>query len=126
MSLSYPYTFKVNSTNLASYVERYSYSTAKIPVYSDTVTTLDGVDHAVIIRWKHQLTVTLNPMSEATLATVQAALGNATVASVQFASLQDGSVVTKNMRITPSASVLALKNATRRVLDKVTLTFEEL
>lgn len=126
MSLSYPYTFQVNSTDLKSYVLPYGYNTSYEPVYSDTITTLDGVDHSVILRWRHKLTVQLKPLSESNLSTIQTALGGATVASVKFSSLQRNTDVTVNMVLDPSSADIVLKNTSRRVLGNVTLTFTQL
>lgn len=126
MSLSYPYTFKINNTDFKSYVLKYGYNTGYTPVYSDTITTLDKVDHNVILRWKHSLTVQLKPLSEAELLALQTALGNATVASIKFSSLQLNTDVTANMVLNPSSADIVLKNTTRRVLGNITLTFTQL
>lgn len=124
--MTYPYTFKINGTDFATKVQRYSYSTSYTPVYTDNITTMDGVDHAVIKRWRHGLSVVLNPMSETDLATLQTALQNSTIASVQFSSLQLGVDVTCNMILNTEASTLVLKNASRRVLSELPLTFTEM
>lgn len=126
MSLSYPYTFKVNDTDFSGYVLRYGYETSYTPVYSDTVTTMDKVDHAVVMRWRHGLTVKLRPMSEAELSTLRASLSGSTVASIKFSSLQLATVVTCNMMMDPSSAALVLKNNSRRVLGEVSLAFTEL
>lgn len=126
MSLSFPYTFTVNSTDLSSYVLRYGWNTSYTPVYSETVTTMDGVNHNIIVRWKHGLTVQLKPLTESQLSSIQTALGGSTVASVTFSSLQKNTSVTANMVLDPSSAELLLKNATRRVLGNVTLNFTEL
>lgn len=126
MSLSYPYTFKINNTDFAARVFRYGYTTSYDPVYSETVTTMDKVDHNVIVRWRHKLTVVLNPMTEAQLSALRTALAGSAVTSVKFSSLQLNADVTTNMSLDPASAELLLKNATRRVVGNVTLTFTEL
>lgn len=126
MSLSFPYTFKLNNTDLGARVERYGYETSYTPVYSDPVTTMDKVDHTVIVRWRHGLTVKLKPQSEAELNALQTALLLSNVQSVNFSSLQLNQDVTCNMTVSPDSVALVLKNASRRVLGEITLTFTEL
>lgn len=126
MSLSYPYTFTVNNVDLKTKVQRYSYETTYEPVYSDTITTMDRIDHTVIARWRHGISATINPMSESDLTTLQNALGAANVAVVKFSSLQLGVDVTCNMRLDPSSAALVLKNASRRVIGEIPLRFTEL
>lgn len=126
MSLSYPYTFTVNNVDLKTKVQRYSYETTYEPVYSDTITTMDRIDHTVIARWRHGISVTINPMSESDLTTLQNALVAANVAVVKFSSLQLGVDVTCNMRLDPSSAALVLKNASRRVIGEIPLRFTEL
>ena len=126
MSLSYPYTLEINGVDLGSLVEKYGWDTSYTPVYSDTVTTLDKVDHNVIVRWRHGLNVKLRPLSETDLATIQSALFGSHVASVTFSSLQLNADVTCRMSLSPSSAALVLKNASRRVLGNVTLSFAEL
>ena len=124
--ISYPYTFKINNTDFAARVFRYGYKTSYDPVYSETVTTMDKVDHVVIIRWKHGLKVTLNPMSEADMKSLNTALASSSVPSITFSSLQLEANVTCNMTLTPEAAALVLKNSSRRVLGPITLTFTEM
>lgn len=126
MSLSFPYTFKVNNTDYSGYVLRYGYQTSYTPVYSDTVTTMDKVDHAVVMRWRHALSLKLRPLSEAELSALQSSLGGSTVASIKFSSLQLANDVTCNMMMDPSSAALVLKNNSRRVLGEISLTFTEL
>lgn len=126
MSLSFPYTFSINGTSFSGKVQRYGYKTSYMPVYSEVVTTLDKVDHSVIIRWRHGLEVILNPMSEADLKALQTALAGSSVASVTFSSLQLESDVTCNMVLAPSSAALVLKNASRRVVGDFSLKFTEL
>lgn len=126
MSLSYPYTFKINGTAFGSKVKRYSYKTTYTPVYSETVTTMDKKDHAVIVRWRHGLSVDMMPMSESDLASLQTALAGSNIATIKFASLQLNSEVETQMMLSPVSADLILKNASRRVLGNIPLQFTEL
>ena len=126
MSLSFPYTLKINTTDFSSRVERYGYETSYTPVYSDAITTMDKIDHTVIVRWRHGLTVKLKPQSEAELYALQTALLTTNIQSVKFSSLQLNADVTCNMTVSPESVALVLKNASRRVLSEITLAFTEL
>lgn len=124
--MTYPYTFKINNVDYKAKVQRYSYTTTYEPVYSDTITTMDMVDHTVITRWRHGLSVILNPMSETDIKNLQTALGGSLIASVKFSSFQLGVDVTCNMRLDVGSAQLVLKNASRRVVGEIPLTFTEL
>jgi len=126
MSLSYPYSFSINATDFKAKVQRYSYSTSYTPVYSDSVTTMDKVDHSVIIRWRHGLSLIINPMSESDLYALQTALSSSQITSVKFSSLQLNQDVTCNMVLDPASAELVIKNATRRVLGPIQLNFTEM
>lgn len=124
--MTYPYTFTVNGVDLSAKVQKYSYETAYTPVYSDTITTMDTIDHAVIVRWRHGLSLIINPMEDDSVAALQAALGAYPVVSVTFTSLQLGTDVTCNMRLDAASAALVLKNASRRVIGGLPLTFTEM
>lgn len=126
MSLSYPYTLKINGTDFGTKVQKYTYETALTPVYSDTVTTMDKKDHAVIVRWRHGLKLVLNPMSEADAAALNTALSLSDITSVKFTSLQLGTDVTCNMTVEAGEAVMVLKNTSRRVIGEIPLTFTEM
>ena len=49
------YTVTINSVDFTAYIERDSYKTSKVPVYSKSVTTLDGVSHVVKLRNKNKI-----------------------------------------------------------------------
>ena len=126
MSMSYPYTLKINNTDFSTKVQKYSYKTSYSPVYSDSVSTMDKIDHSVICRWRHSLEFTLNPMSEADLHALHTALSLANITSVKFTSLQLNDDVTCNMVLDMDAAEMVLKNASRRVIGPITLTFTEM
>lgn len=124
--MTYPYTFTVNGVDLSAKVQKYSYETSYTPVYSDTITTMDRIDHTVIVRWRHGLSLIINPMEDDELATLQTALSGSLVASVTFTSLQLGVDVTCNMMLDVASAALVLKNASRRVIGGIPLTFTEM
>lgn len=91
-------TFKVNNTDYSGYIERDSYSTVTIPVYSETITTLDGVDHKALKRLKGRLTIGLNPQNAVNTAAICADLLSSPV-EVQYTCLQRNQTVTAVMAI---------------------------
>ena len=64
----------VNGVDLTDMVERDSYETTIDPVIGASVTTMDGVDHVAVIRYKGEIRVSLNPKTEAEVQTAMAAL----------------------------------------------------
>lgn len=124
--MTYPYTFTVNGVDLSAKVQKYSYETSYTPVYSDTITTMDRIDHTVIVRWRHGLSLIINPMEDDELAALQTALSGSLVASVTFTSLQLGVDVACNMMLDVASAALVLKNASRRVIGGIPLTFTEM
>ena len=55
--------FTVNSHDYSGIVERDSYETTLIPVYGQSITTMDGVTHTSLLRLKGEIKVSLNPTS---------------------------------------------------------------
>lgn len=124
--MNYPYTFKINGVDFSSKVKIYTYNTTYTPVYSEVITTMDKRDHAVIVRWRHGLELEMMPLTEAELAALQAALGGRNIATVEFGSLQLGYDVTAQMMLSTSTATLVLKNASRRVLGDIPMSFTEM
>ena len=120
-----PYTFKINNVDYSSLVKLYSYSTDRIPVESARVTTMDGVDHVAVIRYRGILSVEINPQDETTFASFCAAVA-AGVLSVKYTCLQTKTDVTQNMTVSGMPGKLAIKNSSRKVIDGLSLTFTEL
>ena len=59
------YTVTINGLTISDDIERDSYSTSTIPVYSDSIQTMNGVDHFALLRNKGSLTFSLNPRTAA-------------------------------------------------------------
>jgi len=57
------YTLTINGIDFTSMVERDSYKTSKIPVYSESIMTMDGVTHVALIRNKGEISFDLNPQN---------------------------------------------------------------
>lgn len=68
------YTVTINGVDFTSAIERDSYRTAKTPVYSDEIVTLDGVTHVTNLRNKGVIGFQLNPQNAADTKTLCTAL----------------------------------------------------
>ena len=123
--MSYPYTFKINTVDYSDCIKQYGYSTKYDPVFSNTVTTLDKVDHMAIIRRRHTLTIEVKPLETTRLSQLTTAL-TAGIPSITFTSLQQGADVTCNMHMDSDTVALLLQNKTHKWLGGTTLTFVEL
>lgn len=119
------YTFKVNGVNFAQLVNKYAYQTDTVPVESNRVRTMDGVDHVVVLRHKGVLRVGINPADSAAFVNFCAELQKSPV-EVEYTSLQHNADVVKTMTVSGMPISFGLKNANRTILDKLELTFTEL
>ena len=70
------YTFKINNTSYAGFVERDSYETSLSPVYGETIQTMDGVNHTALLRVRGSVKVKLNPTNDSDTAAICADLLN--------------------------------------------------
>lgn len=57
------FNLTINGVDFKPFIRWDSYSTRKIPVYSQTVTTIDGVEHKTLIRNRGELSFSLNPQN---------------------------------------------------------------
>lgn len=87
--MGYKYPVRINGTDITGYIVPGSYSTSVIPVYSDAVTTMDGVTHVELIRTKHTITFALNPVSNDQTAALFAQLRAGKV-QVEYTALDSG------------------------------------
>lgn len=90
------YTLIINGFDCTDMVERDSYSTSLFPVAVPMITTMDGVDHTRIIRYKARLHVSLNPQTAEQGALLTAALMDSPM-TVQFHCLQRNDDYTAKM-----------------------------
>lgn len=91
------YRFKVGGVDLAPFVERDGYTTGLTPVFTEAVTTMDGVDHDRLLRLRGRVTVSLNPQSAGNTAAICMALLSHPV-QVEYFCLQRQGVVNASMR----------------------------
>lgn len=68
------YSLTINNVDFTKYVRYDSYETKKIPVFSEEVVTMDGVKHVSVIRYRGQVTFTLNPQNSTNTGTLVAVL----------------------------------------------------
>lgn len=68
------YTLTINGVDFTSMVERDSYRTSKIPVYSESIMTMDGVTHVALLRNKGEISFDLNPQNATDTASACTAL----------------------------------------------------
>lgn len=119
-------TFSVNGTDLAPLCSKRGYTTARVPVYSKTVTTLDGVQHARVIRWRNSVSVTLNDLTDTEVAQFCAAVSGETL-TVTFYSAQLGAEKTATMRLSTKgvSSPFLLQHREARYWSGKTVEFTE-
>lgn len=98
--------FTIDGTDFSEYLAPYGYSTEQQPVYGSSVTTLDGVEHVSITRWKSYLTVTTLPLNRVDARTLYEAITGAEI-SVRYYNYLLGEV-TQSMRCESVPYELAL------------------
>lgn len=92
------YTLTVNGVDFTQFVERDSYATSKIPVYTDSIVTMDGVEHLKLLRNKAEITFSFNPQNAANTKIICEALLNQPCV-VYYFNLQTQTYTTANMKI---------------------------
>lgn len=92
------FTLTINGVDFTGMVERDSYSTGRIPVFSETVTTMDGVDHVALVRHKGTIRFEFNPQTTTQTAVACNALMSQPCA-VYYYDLQTNAYRTATMRL---------------------------
>ncbi len=115
--------FDLNDRDFSGYVHKTGIEADLIPVYASQVTTLDGVDHDVIARWKARLRVRFNPMDRDRCQILCDQLRMASV-KVHYYNPHLGEV-TQQMRVENIPYVLALIDQGQERYDSFWLTFIE-
>lgn len=119
------YTLTINGVDFTDKIERDSYTTKKIPVYSDSIVTMDGITHVTNLRNKSEISFSLNPQNATVTATLCTALLTMPCEVYHF-SLQTQSYELKNMMIDgQSAEYLSrclYKGERWSQMDSITLT----
>lgn len=119
------FPFKVNGVDFSALVNKYGYSTDRVPVYSSNWTDLSGTDHSVKLRDKGWLYVTLNDITAEQSAKLCRQLRKPTL-DVEYHSFQLGQTVVERMRITSMPRTLLMMDGGVAVHEAVTLSFEQL
>ena len=117
--------FEINGIDFSSLLQAYGYATSYVPVYSQSVQTMDGVEHVGILRYRGLLKVNLKPLTGAQLQSLTTALSTG-VPVIRYTCLQRNAVVIANMRLDNVSAELILKNASRMLYGDTDLTFTEL
>lgn len=119
------YTLKINDVDFTGMVERDSYNTSKIPVYSDPVMTMDGITHVALLRNKGELSFEMNPQNATDTETACRALLSSPC-KVEYFNLQTQEYETVYMSLSQqSANYLSrcyYKGLRWNQMDSITLT----
>ena len=92
------YKVVVNGVDITDAVEIDSYQTSYDPVYGESITTMDGIEHVAILRHRGSVSFSLNPQTAQMAAKICAAL-ETIPASVHYRCLQRNIDVLANMRL---------------------------
>lgn len=118
--------FKVNGIDLAPLCSKRGYSTSRVPVYGKSVTTLDGVTHSKILRWRNSVTVTLNDLTDSEVAYFCEVIGAATL-EIEYYNAQIGEIVTNTMTVSTGgvSSAFLLQHQKSRYWSGRSVTFSQ-
>lgn len=118
-------TFTINGTDFSGYITKYGYETAVIPVFAESVQTLDGVEHTAVIRYRGQLNITIRPLTGAEWYTLYNALSQG-ILTIVYSCIQRNADVMANMKLDEMSAEKVLQNASRTLYGNTQLTFVEL
>ena len=92
------YPFKVNGADFSAHVHKNGYFTDTVPNIAWQAKTISGPDRRRIDRWKHILSVRMNPMPAEAAAALCAELQKSSL-TIEFHSFQTGGTVSVKMTI---------------------------
>lgn len=115
--------FDLNDRDFSRYVHKTGIEADLIPVYASQVTTMDGVDHNVIARWRSQIRVRFNPLDRDGCRILCDQLKAAAI-KVHYYNPHLGEV-TQYMRVENIPLALALIDQGKERYDSFVLTFIE-
>ena len=118
-------TFTIDGVDFSSYLTKYGYSTQYTPVFSNSVQTIDGVEHVAVVRYRGALTVTIRPLTGDEWAILSSALANG-ILTVEYTCIQRNTDVEAQMRLDDMSANTVLINASRTLFGDTRLTFTEL
>ena len=116
------YQFKVNGADFSDMVYKRGYRTVQVPVYGRTVTTMDGVRHRKLLRYRNSLIVYLNAPTEARAQAFCAELTSGQ--QISYTLLQSGQTVTETMDLDGIELSALMKVSGTQWLAGFELTFE--
>ena len=119
------YTLTINGVDFTEMVERDSYKTDTVPVFSERFTTMNGVDHTALIRNKKTITFDLNPQTATDTKTACDALSVQPI-TVYFFDLQANDYGTAKMTLDGQSAQYLSRCLARGLkwnqMDPITLT----
>ena len=119
------FPWKINGEDFTGLVNKYGYTTDRIPVYSSVWTDLSGVEHSTKLRDKGYLAVTLNDITAEESLRLCRQLRRPSL-QVEYHSFQLGQVVPERMRVTSMPRSLLMMDGKTPIHGSVTLEFEQL
>ena len=119
-------TFKINDVDFSDVIQRYGYATTYDPVYTNSMMSMNGIEHVGYLRHRGSVTITLNPLEGTRLSQLAAALAGG-IYEIKYTCLQRNTDIITRMRLTGGmSSEILLKNASRVLSGNTQLTFQEL
>lgn len=116
------YQFKVNGTDFSDMVYKRGYKTVQTPVYGRTVTTMDGVRHRKLRRYRNTLITYFNAPTEARARAFCAELTSGQ--QITYTLLQSGQAVTETMDLAGIELSALARVSDKQWLEGFELTFE--
>lgn len=118
------YLFKLNGVDFSNYVDAKGYKTTVTPVFSNTITTLDGVGHTALVRYKGSLSISLNALKASDVKNIAMALMNAPVEVAYHCIQRNADVIARMVPDAVTARFLPYciyGNQDWNVVDEITL-----
>ena len=115
--------FELNGVDYSAYAAPDSITVERTPVYARKITTPDGVDHNIINRWKHSITVQLMPLTREQVAQLSEELSVNPV-RVRYENPVIGTV-TQNMQCDNISQMLAIRDSWREYWKGGKIVFTE-
>lgn len=116
------FTFKINGEDFTDCVNKNSYATDYKAIESKRITTLDGVDHVQVVRYRGSLTVGINPLSKTRFAQLCTALAAPNL-EISYHSFQRGGDVLENMTLQSMPGAYAMTSCDTTLISAMTLSF---
>lgn len=118
-------TFLINGVDFSNYIQVYGYATSYLPVFGQSVMTLDGVEHTAVLRYRGSVSINLKPLTSAEWNTLSTALSTG-ILRITYFCIQRNRDVVASMKLDRMSAELVLKNASRMLYGNTQLIFQEL